>query len=412
MTKKKISILLVTLLLVSFAAVGGIQAARYNARFIPIPLKINIGPPYHFNNQLQELTTYNIKGVKELRSISSGYLSKILRITLSSDGDYLLFVNDNGYLSKWDIFNGQEIESYEIGAVVPAALNFNRDGSRLLVPYMVTDDEKIIGAKIWDTRTGVVLYCNGVKGDCPVDYNWDIAQDGYFLDPTGKWLLGYFIDYESDLNTKRDRAYSLSEVVIHDITNPAPPTDIDGAFELQSLDSDFKYFDDKNAELIALTTDIETQYVAYAFANGVVRIRTVHDPIPLSTTVSPYQLDYQQVLQKERVNVTDIQIDDTRTWLATLTDKYLVVWNLQRGSFFPLKIKSNINDGIALSFDHTGRLLFVAAKDKIIAYNLSSGKAITTISTNQISSLYVSRDNRSLIWGDNTGIIHLFGIEE
>ncbi|MBI5840379.1 MAG: WD40 repeat domain-containing protein [Chloroflexi bacterium] len=393
---------------------AGIRALQRNSLFKPTLLAAQIHFPYDLGIPLQKMTVQNIESLAEVRQFSDKEKSGMLRISLPHDERYLQAVTQDGSLITWDIAKGDEIARHEVGAVHVAAVSFSADGRRLSTPYNVTSDGRISGVVVWDTKTGVIIFCNGVKERCPEKNLMGSAIlgetiDGVFLDATGEWLVEYYIRRSTNsTDAPRWPSYRPSYYEIYGVSKYYDEGTFTGAEDL-NYDPP-KYSKDPNAEVVAITTDIEAKYIAFAYANGVVRFRSLYDITDYQT--QNYTLDYEQALGTERISVVEMKMDNTRTWLAVLNNKELLVWNLQRGKVLPLAIRKPASNGVALSFDQTGNLLAVARRDEILFYDLRAGKQVWSMNAKGVTSLIISPDNRFLVWGDTEGNLHLWGISE
>jgi len=110
------------------------------------------------------------------------------------------------------------------------------------------------------------------------------------------------------------------------------------------------------------------------------------------------------------IRTVDLEFDPTHSWLGWLTDERLVVWSL-KNYVFPLEFKTNLQDGNVICFDRTGKILAIGTKNGLKIFDVKTEKEIANYSVGEVSTLYFSRDNRLLIWGDVNGNTHLWGIK-
>ena len=369
---------------------------RYNTIFTPVKLQAQIHLPFKASASLIEITASNTQKIEEISVFSSGENDPVLRVSLSPDGCCVFAIHKSGALIKWDMANHALISNYMLGNTHFRGTNFSADGSRLVTPREVLNGGKMLGANVWDTASGKLVFCEGNPDDCPNGQYWD-EQKGFFLDPTGEWLFGYH------LSNLEYVSYQMSNIDIQNITNHS--IDFTGSGYLLLGD---QYSHDSNAVIVLMSADINTKYLAYALADGMVRVETVKHPLTLENY--GYSFDYGEGYQKQRVDVIDLAIDDTRTWLAELRSDELLVWNLQRGFLFPLVLRVPISQGTALAFDHTGQTLTVSTDSEIRFYDLNWPNLAGSIPVKNTTTLTFSRDNRMLISGDSAGAIHIWGI--
>ena len=107
--------------------------------------------------------------------------------------------------------------------------------------------------------------------------------------------------------------------------------------------------------------------------------------------------------------VQNLILDTHGKWLATIIGKRLSIWKI--GSWVKKKVyREQIGDTHGMTFNSSGDLLFVAVNDHIQIIGLQNAKVILEIQTPNISSFDISKDNQLLFWGDENGIIHMWGI--
>jgi WD40 repeat protein len=381
--------LLLSLIMLCFA-VGMLLFFRLNSIYAPVSLPVQIRLPFDANGLLQEINISNAKNLQELHVFSEHGNTPVLKLSFSVDGCCVLAIHTDGLLEKWQVRPEKLVAQYQLGKTHSRAVSFSADGSRLVTPRQVLDDGKILGANVWNPSTGKSIFCEGSHPECPGSHSWE-AEDGLVLDSNGKWLLGYGLMVTEEPGYARTQSPTYDWQMIEDSSEPT---------ETGLLPLDKIYIEDPNTQ-IAMATSV-SPYFAFAFANGLVSVQTIEASYS-------FPLYYTDGVKKTRVNVVDLAMDDTRTWLAELCDDELLVWNIQRW-VRPLAMRVPAPKATALAFDHTGQILAVATDTEIRFYDLNWGTVAGNISTQGTSTLTFGRDNRMLISGDSIGNVHTWGI--
>jgi WD40 repeat protein len=153
-----------------------------------------------------------------------------------------------------------------------------------------------------------------------------------------------------------------------------------------------------------IALDDTGDYAATAFESGLVRIyRVSMSGFGLVSTLTTGGLFNPKGTQS-------LSFDSTRSWLAHLRDDQLQVWSLQLGANSLLWAQT-IPNAQSLVFDRTGQFLVMGTDGTLQLYDVKTASLLAEYATSvEITALTTSPDGRLLIWGDNLGIIHLWGI--
>lgn len=397
LSEPKHKLFLSLLLVICSISVILILVILENVRFSPSKLPSKVQPPAHPELSLQTITGDTAKDLDIIFEFREEEDVPIYGLSLTENNCCVMAIHKNGYLVRWNLRDIQ-ITKYRLDVASQNSINFSADGNRLLTPSRITDNDEIIEINVWDTNTGESLFCDGNSEKCPEGYHWDRApQVGYFLNSSGELLFSYTL---MDID---NYAFSLSDYEVQNV---------DDVLEIPYGDiirmSD-KYFSDPNAEVALMTMDVNSEYLVFALHNGMVRIE---ESIPFRSEDNYFFIrNLIDGLETKSVEIVDLKIDNTRTWLAVLREDKLLVWNLQRGYFTPLKINDSIFDGNAIAFDQAGQLLAVGTDSNIVIYDLKRGKVVNTLSVENTTALIFSRDNQMLISGDSTGHLYIFGVQ-
>jgi WD40 repeat protein len=140
-----------------------------------------------------------------------------------------------------------------------------------------------------------------------------------------------------------------------------------------------------------------------AFQEGFVRIYAFQEgKLDLS-----YKLQVGTPDTHNLISVKKVMFDDSRHWLATMRGDVLTVWNLQEGG--KLYWQSNIPTANEIAFDRMGKLLFIGTDSALEIWDLASKSMVHRYQITGLTALTTTPDGRLLIWGDEKGVIHLWG---
>lgn len=112
---------------------------------------------------------------------------------------------------------------------------------------------------------------------------------------------------------------------------------------------------------------------------------------------------------EEKRAVQALAIAPTEQYIARIRENCLTVWEI--GSFRKEELMDvAIEDERMLIFDQTGQYLFVGGSDHIQVWNIDQQQMVKEIATESISAMGISQDNRLLIWGSESGEVHVWGV--
>jgi len=353
--------------------------------FAEKPLSPQILDSTEFSRMMESINMENMKSLKELESFQNEELGMVVALSEAPDRNILQAVYENGILVQYDLITQKIITSESLFARqfnpdVPlpvyklnSGINFNRDGSLLIAPTNVVNN-RLHGEVVWNTnRKSITLKTE--------NYDFQALQLHPIQDTS------FIVFEETD-----DVSYRLG---------------VGSKFVGGGMLAVERY---NVANLTRIALDPNGDYLAAVDINGSIIIGDV-------STFSGQEgfFEYGTLYRllgyagKDIVTV-DLEFDDTHSWLGWLTDEKLVVWSL-RNYAFPLEFKTNIKDAKALAFDHTGKILAVATQNGIKIFDVEKGKQIIDYSVGDVTTLYFTRDNRLLVWGDANGNVHLWGVK-
>jgi WD40 repeat protein len=396
--------------LVLISCVGANVLWAVGSNWLPIDQGApNLALPGPFTQTMLELAPTNISNAQEVSTIQSSIKpDEIVALHQSMDDMELLVVHESGLFHRWDLETQALEAEYDFFAGRRTGVNFNADGSLVITPGKLVSEELLYGYSVWDVNTSEMLDCKGVHcSDNLREYDEQFADAGLALSPNGKWVIEYRGSFASGYPTHLNTNYG-------------------GTIYVETDSFDFKYytidqiaFDRSGVYLavaieegILIVFDIEYEFLSPADKRTLIEEGKIPDEIISDDTFSsmPKERQYGRYDDENPMYTADLAIDDTRTWLARLTDKELVIYDLRR-MIFPRHMKIPISNGNLLAFNHSGNLLAVATDDEILMFDVAKREQVASFDTGEATALFFTHDDRLLTWGDKDGMIHIWGVE-
>jgi len=362
-----------------------------------------LAPSSPFTQAMLELTPTSIQNAAEISTIqSSGTPDEIVALYQAMDNLDLLVVHESGLFHRWDLETKSLEAEYDFLAGRRTGVNFNFDGSQVITPGKLVSGDSLYGYSLWDVNTGEMLDCKGDHCFNPIPFEQSSAESGLALSPNGDWIVDYGGAFVS--GDTRHRNMNLGGVIYVDTDS-----------------FDMKYF-----TIDQIAFDISGVYLAVAIEEGILKVYDIDDqflPRGESKPLDEYEYDYRDTDTERKfarqygryddenpMYTSDLAIDDTRTWLARLTDEELIIYDLRK-RFFPRHLKVPISNGNLLAFNHSGNLLTVATDEELIMFDLAKRKQVASFNTGEATAIFFTHDDRLLTWGDENGVIHIWGVE-
>jgi WD40 repeat protein len=335
------------------------------------------------NQTSQAFTQLSPTTVIKLQEIvlldAPNFAKSVVALTQRNDNGHLLVVYGNGIFRQWDIQTQKITAEFNFISASQSSVSFNADGLLVITPGKILPSGSN-GYNIWDTQTGERISCWG--SHCPDGDPYDarFIDIGLLLDPRSRWIIEYTETGGSAIN--------LGDNPLGGISIPESKT---------------------GARIKRLTLDRSGMYLAYALDNGSVRIFETEPFLGMKRGVlNNRELSYPSPSLQTQIRA--FNFDDTRTWLALLSDSELTVWDLRK-YIFPRKLRIPVNDGNAIAFDHAGSMLAIGMETGISILDLENKEQIIELDVQNVTTLYFTIDNRLLVWGDTDGGIHLWGVK-
>ena len=300
---------------------------------------------------------------------------------------FAVYIGD-GTLRAWDIDKATISFEHSLGISSTVGAGFDETGN--LVIGALHDEIRendfgeiehfIGGVAVWNTETGslarcVVFPCGKTTPSPQMQRNF---ISGAALDPQGQWIVSYSglrisVEDIADIET----AYSFSE------GNPG------------------------NMRYIALITfDPTSGRYAIAVQEGEIIIEKIGKEL---TWFAP-KIHLGTYKERERHEITGLSFSPDGKWLARIQDDVVSLWKVdaRKGELYT---EHYIPDGRLLAFNPSSELLFIGTKETIRIWDIRKMKFIGELNAPEITSLSVSADNKLLIWGDKSAILHIWGIQ-
>lgn len=337
---------------------------------------------------LQEITKVDPERIEEIGTLSGSNVGeKIIVMAQLDSTNMLTAVYGNGDIRLWDIPKKDFVLEYNVGLVSPEATSFSVDGLSLITPnnVSVTSTESeyetvtvIDGINLWDTETGTQIGCFGSHCQ-PQREQYNSVTIGAALSPKGDWLIKYAQTTLYFINIPGQKPN-----VILDLDNP-----------------------DNNDEqhISRLSFDPSGEYYSVAYEEGNVTVYEFERAMGNDNWSKMLSLGK---VQEIRHPVLSQKIDPTRTWLALLYEDNLRIWDLRSARKNP-SISLAIPSMTTIAFDQSGNLLVVGTKSGLRFIDLQQKSEVAYFANNEVSSVFITTDNRLLVWSDTNGIIHLWG---
>jgi hypothetical protein len=156
-------------------------------------------------------------------------------------------------------------------------------------------------------------------------------------------------------------------------------------------------------ETIQVTIDDRGDYVSILMEYGDIVI------CPLSETATGSDIITGNSLGKDEEN-RQMLFSPTRAHFAWLTDEKLVLWRLGWTKTEQV-LELPIEGGHVMAFDRTGEVLFIGSDAGLLVLDVRTLEIVDVYSLiGSMTSVFITWDNRLLIWGDADGNVHLWGV--
>ncbi len=387
--KRFIATILITVAILIFVASNVLTKLTERKHFSQKHIVPNIASPLAVNLEINLIQPDNVQNIQELINLPKNENSMVVALSQKQNSNIIQAVQENGVFTKWDmrsksilethtVFSKSKIENTTPVSKINAGVNFSENGLYLITPSEIFLDE-LRGEIIWNTESLRVLNTN--KNNTYQSLLFYPSNDLYFEILQDSTYAAF--SYGFDSNGAGGGIFAYKET--YKMSN----------FSRIAVDPAGDYLamvDDKGSVLVGDINKFNHSEDEDFFAS--------------LTATAIYN---QNLFSNEKIATTDLKFDGTHSWLAWLTDKKLVIWNL-RNYTLPLHLNAKLEETNVLCFDRTGNLLFVGTNQGILVYDVKIRKQISEFNVGKVTAIYFTRDNHLLVWGDAYGNVHLWGI--
>jgi hypothetical protein len=314
----------------------------------------------------------------------------VMEIVQEEGNSALLIGSQDGRLFRVDILSEEMsvVQTFD-GEILD--FSFSASGEMLLVRWL--NDEGVVSAyAIQDLSEEIVLH---------QEENDRNAYQHVIIDPSGTYMIKH------DTQSWLINIYFIDG--FHRISD-----------NLHLTDEEEVYVPLPNISAVA--GEYFGDYAAVAFETGRINI----GPLNTGDFFSGMEIVDMETEDQEIVT-RDFRFSLNNEYLIWLTDNELIVWRMggiRQGTRNDLFLRGPLAEGNVAAVDRAGKWLVVGGETGLKIFNVKSAYAqyevderilpvapIKEFETDSaVTSLYFSRDNRLLIWGDAEGNVHLWGV--
>ncbi|MPM06314.1 hypothetical protein SDC9_52613 [bioreactor metagenome] len=333
---------------------------------------------------LHLINSQNIKQLSEVYLYRSTIDdSGIVAIGYNSSEDHLRLIQENEFISSKYLLNDQAQKTLYLGLPVSQVLHFIDNGNRVFGARNVDlqDEgfgtlERISGIGIWNSDSGNLEECFSASCDNSTISKKDVYLTGAVIDSNKKWLLVY--DEGSTVLTKL-RSDSLGGIT---------PIEFSGESSL----------------IAGIVFNEQGTYEAIAYRSGKTEVQPLDSLILYKKVITTGKAEnnYSQI---------NLRFSGNGRYLEQIQGDQVIISQISVIGKSPLIAEFTIEGARSLQFDIRSQLLFVGTKQSISAINIKEGKIIATFETPFLSTIEITNDGKLLLWGDEKGEVHFWGVE-
>jgi hypothetical protein len=343
-----------------------------------------------YARNLRAIEADNIGQLKEIDQYSvSNDSSAIDAINYYPAENRLRVLQTSGILHTY--YPGKNLPDEEIDVSLPnsTSLTFDSSGNKILGAKQIEirDDglgemEMLAGIGLWNAETGDLEQC--IYSSCDESGDGFLNKIGATVDLQNQWVL----------------TYSLRSLGITSLTG-------------KQIDST-SYFGDSDTSAAIAGVEINSASTAYviAYRNGKTEIDPLQGGISffdIFLTITKTITDGEAGADIPRIDMR-FSMDDH--YLAQLEGDRVLVWSLPVIGKAKLIFDNSFSGAKVISFDQSGRLLFVGTDQNIFVIDLDQKQTLAKLDTTDLTTFFVSEDNKLVLWGDNQGVLHILGVKK
>jgi len=380
---------------------------------------------------------WDLETGQEIRTLK-GHTDSIFSVAISPDGRRAISGSDDSTVKIWDLETGQEIRTLKGHADWISAVSFSLDGRKVISGSW---DHT---AKVWDMETGQEIFtleghfrevsalAISPDGRRVVSGSWDhtakvwdietgkeiLTLEGHnreigalAVSPDGRRIVSGSWDHTAkvwdmetgkEILTLKGQTIGISALVVFP----------DGRMALSgSSDGIINLWDPENGkEILTLEGHTDSIHSIALTSDGTRAISGSSD-----NTIKVWDLEKEQEIKTLQDRTKSISAVTATTngkrAVSGSDDGTITVWDLETGQ----EINAfKVHEGIifAVSVFHNSRMALSGSDDgNIKILDIETGNIIATSSVASMTTVSVSKDERNIIAGDNSGTIHFLVLE-
>lgn len=349
----------------------------------------------------QVITAENVASLVEVRQLVVDNAGPVAALAFTPDLQMLLAAYAHeGSLRHWALTNGTLLTTLKLNSFGLGGVSFDVGAKFLATSAGVEweahkSEKEYRGFWVWDAQTGRVTK--------------EAFTDGAFLYPNiqlsrdGRWVLHVgIVNYSVFQNDK--------SVTWEPVIGSGSNTLYEG--------EDSIHADPEEHDFDVLAIDSQEDFFAVANEAGKIAIYPFNKSISLIDSKPVWIDDPYTIIESgdiEALGPTPLALafDPTRHWLARVRGTELVVWDLQLADYKrQLEAPVGQTSGItaSLAFNPGGELLGVGTVNGWQIWNVKTGEQIVSGTDAEVYAVTFSSDGRLFVWGDASGVVHVWGV--
>lgn len=370
---RRVSTISKMLSIVAFVLLLAACEVEIPTRLTPGPTAV-VTPPYPGiplgignANRITELADFQVDG--------SG---PVIALAFTQDGQQIVAVyGGDGMLRRWKISDGSLQAVWDVSPVEMSLVSFD-DSTRL----MVTRSENGNGARLWDTETGESLL------DLTASYEGWISA--LALSPDGRWVFGGWPGADTYWDTKTGHSPQGGSYAI----------EVDGELGAPAIPT-------------IATFDPGGEWAVVGYEHGMIEAHAWDGDLGLFE-LGTFAWAYSQSKDSPLQVPLALALDPTRRWLAAIVGDSLQTWDT---SVYPLpcrRVHGGVGTGqsASLAFSPDGKLLAVGTGEGWQIWSVPKFSRIMKQPGRATYAVTFSPDGRLISSGDESGVIHVWGVKK
>lgn len=383
-----------TAMLMSVVSMFFLNACQSIPKLPALPTPITTPLP-----TIKAIETENIERLGEITRLVVKEAGPLAGLAFTPGASSLLAVYaQEGVLRDWRLADGTLQRTLDVRPIEFGAVSFDAARKLLATGAGVNWeshklDDKYLGIRIWDVTTGKLIARYDETYHPTSGLLTRNLVPSLVLTPDGTWVLMV-------IASASDVLAGLKQISQIGVTT-GQPGDAFVNFGRQREEDDF--------DVVAF--DAAGEFFAAADEMGQVSIFKFRPPKhPLGDRLRQAVIESPRRLGPKPLALA---FDAQRRWLAGVRGNELIVWDLQ--SFgYPRQIATQVGDKsgatASLAFHPNSNLLAVGTSHGWQIWDVKEKKLVARGGESPVFAVTFSPDGRLFVWGDFSGIVHLWGV--